>query len=256
LAAVDEETTLKADPADQERLLGLAELDTRADVLRTKRAKLPQEAELSENRTEQDAVDATLRDLQIRVDDLSRAQRKSDADVEQVKSRKVRDQQRIDSGAVTNPKDLEHLQHELVSLDRRISELEDIELEVMEELETAQKELAGLTSQAESLKERADALARERDELAAELDDQLAALTTERAKVVDGMPDDLIALYDRIRAQKGGVGAALLRARRCEGCSLELNPADLGVISKAAADEVLRCEECGRILVRTAESGI
>ena len=65
-----------------------------------------------------------------------------------------------------------------------------------------------------------------------------------------------MALYEKLRGQKGGVGAAALRARRCGGCSLELNAADLGVIAKAPSDEVLRCEECNRILVRTSESGI
>jgi predicted nucleic acid-binding Zn-ribbon protein len=65
-----------------------------------------------------------------------------------------------------------------------------------------------------------------------------------------------MALYARLRAQKGGVGAAALRARRCGGCSLELNAADLAVIAKAPSNEVIRCEECDRILVRTSESGI
>ena len=52
------------------------------------------------------------------------------------------------------------------------------------------------------------------------------------------------------------VGAAALVRRRCTGCSLDLTAADLGSIAKASPDEVLRCEECNRILVRTAESGI
>ena len=86
-------------------------------------------------------VDGKARDLQVEVDDLTREQRKADADVEQVKARRVRDQQRLDRGMVTNPKDLERLQHELVSLDRRISDLEDAELEVMERLEAVQIEL-------------------------------------------------------------------------------------------------------------------
>ena len=70
------------------------------------------------------------------------------------------------------------------------------------------------------------------------------------------MPEDLLALYERLRAQKGGVGAAALRARQCGGCQLTIDAAELGVIRATAADEVVRCEECQRILVRTPESGL
>ncbi len=65
-----------------------------------------------------------------------------------------------------------------------------------------------------------------------------------------------MTLYTRLREQKGGVGAAALRARRCGGCSLQLNASELADIAKTASDVVLRCEECNRILVRTSESGI
>ena len=78
----------------------------------------------------------------------------------------------------------------------------------------------------------------------------------ERGLAASGMPEDLMALYDKLRAQKGGVGAAALRRRECGGCRLTLNAADLGVIAKKPTDEVLRCEECNRILVRTGESGL
>ena len=103
---------------------------------------MPETAELdalSRNRTE---VADQARDAQIRVDDLTREQKKADADVEQVKTRRKRDQDRIDQGLVSNPKDLERMQHEMVSLERRITSLEDTELEVMEQLETAQAELS------------------------------------------------------------------------------------------------------------------
>ena len=80
--------------------------------------------------------------------------------------------------------------------------------------------------------------------------------TRERKQTAEGVPVDLLALYERVRAQKGGVGAAPLRQRRCEGCSLQLTAADLGTIARAPTDEVLRCEECNRILVRTGDSGV
>jgi uncharacterized protein len=192
----------------------------------------------------------------VLVDDLTREQRKADADVEHVKARRVRDQQRLDGGTVSNPKDLERLQHELVSLDRRISDLEDVELDVMQRLEDTQQELDSLRGKLAEIDDRIRALSDARDKRRAEIEEEATGVGRERSAAVAGMPADLLALYDRLREQKGGVGAALLRARRCEGCSLELNSGDLAVIAKQPSDEVVRCEECSRILVRTGESGI
>jgi predicted nucleic acid-binding Zn-ribbon protein len=219
-------------------------------------ANPPEAAQLRELAATRAQVDGRARDLQVQVDDLTRAQRKADDDVEQVKARRVRDQQRLDSGSVSNPKDLERLQHELVSLDRRIAELEDTELEVMEQLETAQSELTAARARLGELDARLAELTEARDRRVAGLREEGAGVTRDRAQAVDGMPPDLLGLYDKLREQKGGVGAALLRARRCEGCSLELNSGDLATIAKQPVDEVVRCEECGRILVRTGESGI
>jgi uncharacterized protein len=247
---------VKADPFAQLKLLDVQELDSRLDILRQHAARPPEAAELSALETGRAELDGRARDLQVRVDDLTRAQRKADDDVEQVKGRRVRDQQRLDSGSVANPKDLERLQHELVSLDKRIGDLEDVELEVMEELEAAQSELAELRTRLAELDERAAVLAGARDERVRGIKEEAAVVARDRATAVSGLPADLVALYERLRGQKEGVGAAALRARRCGGCSLELNSGDLAVIAKQPSDEVVRCEECGRILVRTLESGI
>jgi hypothetical protein len=251
-----EETTLKADAFSQLKLLDVQELDSRLDQLRHRLANLPETKELAALAAERSQVDGEHRDAQIEVDDLSREQRKADADVEQVKARRVRDQDRMDRGLVTSPKDLERMSQELVSLARRISDLEDQELDVMERLESAQHRRASLGERLTALDERMATLTESRDVVAGDLTAQLAAAIDERKVTVSGVPADLVTLYEKIRAQKGGVGAARLIRRRCTGCSLDLTAADLGAMAKAPLDEVLRCEECNRILVRTAESGI
>ncbi len=190
------------------------------------------------------------------VDDLTVEQQKVDTDVEQVKARRVRDRDRMDKGLITNPKDLERMQHELQSLERRIASLEDDELEVMARVEDAQRELDSLTAQVQAADERLATLATARDEKQAEIDAELAKATAERATAVEGMPEDLMALYEKLRAQKGGVGAAALHQRRCTGCQLGIDTAELAVIKRAPSNEVIRCEECSRILVRTPESGL
>lgn len=206
--------------------------------------------------TQRRSVDDRARDARIVVDDLAVEQQKIDADVEQARSRRTRDQERIDRGEISNPKDLQRMLGELESLQRRVTTLEDEELEVMQKVEDAQRELDTLTAEVTEIDEQLTILTAARDEKTAELDRQLEALTTEREPIVAGLPEDLLALYDRLREQKGGTGAAALRARQCGGCMLSLDPAELSVIRGAADDEVVRCEECQRILVRTPESGI
>jgi uncharacterized protein len=183
-------------------------------------------------------------------------QKKIDADVEQVKARRVRDRDRMDQGLISNPKDLERMQHELVSLERRITSLEDEELEVMERLEEAQQALDSLLAQVRSADERLEELAGSRDRQLAEIDKELSEVEAERGPTVSDIPAELLTLYDRLRLQKGGVGAAALRARQCGGCRLSLDNAELSAIRTAPSDEVIRCEECQRILVRTGESGL
>jgi predicted nucleic acid-binding Zn-ribbon protein len=247
---------LKADPSAQQQLLAVQELDSRADHLRHQRASLPEIVRIAQLETGRGDLDDRLRDARIVVDDLTVEQKKADADVEQVKVRRTRDRDRMDQGLITNPKDLERMQHELVSLERRIGSLEDAELEIMEQLEEAQRTADTLAAQLAETDAQIAELAIARDARWVEIDAELAETEAARAVAVEGMPEDLLALYERLRTQKGGVGAAALRARQCGGCQLTIDAAELGVIRAAAADEVVRCEECQRILVRTPESGL
>ncbi|MGZ6753462.1 MAG: zinc ribbon domain-containing protein [Nocardioides sp.] len=247
---------MKADPLAQQKLLDVQELDAKADQLRHQRANLPELAEIVALQASRQSLDDQARDAQIVVDDLTVEQQKVDADVEQVKTRRERDRSRMDQGLVTNPKDLERMTHELESLERRISSLEDDELEVMARLEDAQRNLDTLRAQVAEADGRLAELTAARDQKTAEIDVRLDAVVAERGPAAEGLPDDLVALYDRLRAQKGGVAVAELRQRRCNGCQLTIDNAELAVIKAAPSDLVVRCEECSRILVRTAESGL
>ena len=246
---------MKADPTHQLKLLDVADLDRRAAQLRHQRAHLPELAEISALEKERTALTDQVRDARIVVDDLTVEQAKADREVEQVKARRERDRTRMDTGQITNPKDLERMQHELVSLERRISTLEDAELEVMEKLEEAQQVLDGLGIRADDIDARLAELVAARDEKRAGIDRSLDEVTAARGPATEGLPDDLLALYERLREQKG-IGAALLRARQCGGCNMTLDASELSRIRSAPADEVIRCEECQRILVRTDESGL
>jgi predicted nucleic acid-binding Zn-ribbon protein len=200
------------------------------------------------------ALDDDLVRARTAHDDVQREVAKADADVQLVRDRSARNQARLMAGGTA--KDMQALQHEVDSLTRRQAELEDVELEVMERAEGLAAAVARAEEQRAELAARVDELAAERDRVVAELVAEAEPVARPRDDVVAGVGAELVGLYEKIRASSGGIGAAALRQRRCEGCRLELNQVDINRIRAAADDEVLRCEECRRILVRTSESGL
>ncbi|MDX3312280.1 C4-type zinc ribbon domain-containing protein [Streptomyces sp. ME08-AFT2] len=188
--------------------------------------------------------------------DTAREQTKAEQDVDQVRQRATRDQQRLDSGAVTSPKDLENLQREIVSLAKRQGDLEDVVLEIMERRESAQERAAELTERVGSVQGKIDDATARRNAAYEELDGEAATVTKEREVVAASLPADLLKLYDKLREQQGGIGAARLHQRTCQGCRQELAITDINEIRSAAPDTVVRCENCRRILVRTSDSGL
>ena len=186
---------------------------------------------------------------------MQREVEKSEADVQLVRDRAVRDRTRLESGT-GSAKDLQALQHELTSLSRRQSELEDIELEIMERAEALGEHVTVLERDQRDLAARLITAVEARDAAMSQYAVEREAVAGRRAAAVESVGEELVALYERIRPSHAGTGAAELRQRRCGGCHMELNQVDMNRITQAPDDEVLRCEECGRILVRTAESGL
>jgi len=219
------------------------------------RAHLPALTKLAGLDQAQVTLDRELALARTALSDVQREVDKAEADVQLVRARAARDQARLDSGTGT-PKDLQALQSELVSLARRQGDLEEIELEVMERAESLEADVASLETRRSALLEELAQVRAERDAACDVSDAEAADVTERRSVLVPEVGAELLALYDKIRASVGGTGASELRQRRCGGCRLELNQVDLSRIKAAPADEVIRCEECRRILVRTAESGL
>jgi len=192
--------------------------------------------------------------VQVGADDYDRDIARLEKDVDQVRARAVKDQARLDVG--TGPaRELEALQHELGTLARRQGELEDAELELMEKREEVQAELDGVLERLTRTRETRAEVERRRDEILDQLKRDEEFKRSGRAPLVADLPADLVALYEKIREQTG-IGAALLRFGRCEGCRLELSGSERSAIRSIDPDEVYRHEECRRILVRTDESGL
>jgi predicted nucleic acid-binding Zn-ribbon protein len=237
-------------------LLELAELDAELTRLEHRRRGLPEHVEIERLEHRDRELRAELATLQALEGDLKREQAKAEADVEQVRSRIDRDRARLDAGQVSSPRELENLQSEVESLHRRQSDLEEVVLDVMERRERIEARNLEATTELAGLGTELDQVTAKRDAALAELAEQVGKAADQRASVVADEPADLLDLYERLRAQHGGVGAAALRRGQCQGCHLTLNTVDLNAIRAAAEDEVLRCEECRRILVRTSESGL
>lgn len=126
----------------------------------------------------------------------------------------------------------------------------------MERRESAQERAAELTERVGSVQGRIDDALARRDAAVEGFDGEATTVAKEREVVAASVPADLLKLYEKLREQQGGVGAAKLYQRTCQGCRQELAITELAEIRKAPSDTVLRCENCRRILVRTSESGL
>ena len=244
---------MKAAPEAQRRLLDLQAVDTALAQLAHRRKSLPELAEIATISRELSALEDERVRAQVAVDDLDRDISRFEKDIEQVRQRKDRDQKRLDSGGAL--REIEGLQHELATLNRRQSELEDSELELMEQRESAEATLNEVRGRLTAAQDRRTEAERRRDEAMADIAKEEEFKTSSRGPLAADLPADLVALYDKIRLESG-LGAALFRSGRCGGCRIELYGADLGRVKAAAPDDVVRCEECRRIMVRTAESGL
>jgi len=245
---------VKADPTVQRRLLDLAQVDAELSRVGHRRRHLPELAEVEEAERTLRARRDSLVAVETTLGDLDRDISRQETEIEQVRAREDRDRKMLDSGSVA-AKQLSELQHELGTLERRQSALEDDLLELMERREAVEMDLQHARAEASKAEEALEDATRRRDEAMADMETTESRRNKDREQLVNQFPDDLLRLYERVRGQKG-IGAALLRSRRCEACRLELDRSALTKVKDAPADEVVRCEECGAILVRTGESGL
>lgn len=245
---------MKAEPAVQRLLLELAKVDAELSRVEHRRRTLPELAEI-------DAAEKTLRErrdalvsTQTAASDLDREIARQEKEIESVRARGDRDRKLMASGTVA-AKQMTDIQHELDTLARRQSSLEDDQLELMERREALEMDANRTAAEVDQAEKTLADARRRRDETVADLDTTQARREEDRGKLVPRFPEELMRLYERVRVAKG-IGAALLRARRCGACQLELDRSAISEIKASPEDAVVRCENCGAILVRTLESGL
>ncbi|GEL19925.1 zinc ribbon domain-containing protein [Pseudonocardia asaccharolytica] len=245
---------MKADPAVQRRLLDLAEIDAELTRLAHRRRTLPEHTELTEAEAAVQEGKDKLIATETAAGDLDRDIRRLEHDVEGVRARTRRDEQLL-AGSGVGAKQAADLQHELQTLARRQTVLEDEQLEVMEQREALGVHLEHARRVLTEAEQRLSEITERRDNALADIDAVVAGRGRDRTAVVGEIPGEVLAIYER-RREQGNVGAAPLRERRCGACRLELDRTFLSQLRAAPADELVRCEECGTILVRTKESGV
>jgi predicted nucleic acid-binding Zn-ribbon protein len=231
-------------------LLHLQEHDTRADQLRHRLAHLPERAACDEHDRRIADHDRAQGALEARRAELQRDQKRIEDEVAGVEAKATEVDRTLYSGSVTSPRELQALQEELAALHRRQRQLEDRILELMEQIEPLDAELAaGVAARAELEERRAElatALAQAERAITAELD----AVLAEREAIAATVPADLLARYETLRAQLQGIAVAPLTGGSCGGCHLQLSAVELDRIRRQPPDALVTCEECGRLLVR------
>lgn len=245
---------MKADPAVQRRLLDLAQVDAELARVTHRRRTLPEIAEIAEAEQQLRAKQDALVDVETLLTDLDRDVKRAETEIDQVRARGERDRKLMQSGSV-GAKQLTELEHELATIQRRQGILEDDLLELMERREAVDADASFARVELDKARQTVEDAAARRDAALADLESTETRRTADRLTMIKGLPDDLLKAYDRQREQRG-IGAALIQSRRCGACRIELDRSAISKLKEAAADEVARCEECGAILVRTAESGL
>jgi predicted nucleic acid-binding Zn-ribbon protein len=242
---------MKAAAAQQRSLLELSELDAELSRIAYRSSHLSERQEYERVQAEHSTANDRLATVQIALEDLDAQVSRYESEIDAVRRREDRDRSLLQSGA-TDAKQLSELQHELETLQRRQASLEDSLLEVMERREELQSQQAAELAAIDALQAELARAQHALDAALAELDQVRHQRASRRDELIAGLDPELIALYERQRAARGA-GAGPLQGRRCGACRIEIDRGELARISAAAEDDVLRCPECGAILLRVKD---
>lgn len=245
-------TPTTVSPAHQLALLELQRTDTELDQARARMQALRQDPEYQRLRAEGDRLQAEVQTAQQQLDTARSTQSEAERKVTSTREHLERNQKRMESGQ-GSAKDLQGMQHEIETLQRLVGEQEDAELETMDAVEQAESAHAS----AQHAQVQAESWANARGQTVKAEAAQVAArgkeLTGTRQQQAAGLPADLVAQYEKIRARNGGIGAARLVGNRSEASGMGISPVELEQINATLADQLAYCPDTGAILVRDAD---
>ena len=239
---------MKAAVDQQRSLAEVVEIDAELARMAHRRAHLPEFQRYDEVQAEHRTANDRVAALQLALEDLQAQVTRFESEIDAVRQREDRDRSLLQSGT-PDAKQLSDLQHELGTLQRRQSSLEDSLLEVMEQREELQINQNRELTTIDNLRAELASVQQARDEALAEIDTASEDRVERRTQLMAGLDSELAELYERQRSS-AGIGAGLLQGKRCGACRIELDRGELARISAAADDDVLRCPECRAILLR------
>lgn len=233
-----------------ETLLAIQDLDTAADVLRHRRAGLPERAELAARQQALSAIEADLAPAREERHRVERAQKALEDELATLAEKRAGVEAQMYGGGSSNAKELQSLQDELDSFDRRRAALEDEVLERMVEAEPLDAALAEGSTRTGAIDEESIALTAALAEAESAIDGELEGIEAQRAPLVEGVDAALLARYESLRARLRGVGVARLDGAKCTGCHLTLPAAEVEQVKRQAREQgIAECPECDRLLV-------
>jgi predicted nucleic acid-binding Zn-ribbon protein len=244
---------MKAEVIQQRSLLELADLDAELSRLEHRSSHLAEQQRFEQIQADHRDANDRLASLGLALEDLDAQIAKFESEIEGVRDREDRDRKMLDAGAIS-AKQLADLQHELDTLERRQSSLEDSLLEVMERREELQTKQTNELGKIDALESELAEAQRARDDALAAIEQKRQHGVSRRDELTAGLDPNLVSLYERQRSG-GGPGAARLQGRRCGACRIEIDRGEIARITAAADDDVLRCPECGAILLRVKDGG-
>jgi predicted nucleic acid-binding Zn-ribbon protein len=240
---------MQASTEQQSLILELQLLDNEIMQSNTKLKSLPEKEQLLHIEKRVTTTNDELAVVKSEADQIALELRRSEVDVETVTDRIKKDEARLSSGNAT-PKELEQLQHEVATLKKRQESLEEIELEIMIRNDAVTARSNTLNTDLASLQTLKDEISARLQSATDEINKVITDKNIARTLVAGKVEKALLDLYEKIRTNGGGVGAAALIGNKCNGCNLAINAVEMERIKSLAKDELLRCEECRRILVR------
>jgi predicted nucleic acid-binding Zn-ribbon protein len=228
----------------------LQALDTSIDQCRHRRGHLPERAELTILHREAAALSAAGDEVRRQRDEVAGRQAEVETELAATEARATSENRRLYSGEVRASRDLQALAADIDSLKARASDLEDQVLEILEGREPLDAQLADVSAQIGAIEARARSAATELAAAEAVIDRELEQLAGERSRAAEGIPADVLATYERLRARLDGVAVARLSGNHCDGCHLALPAVELDRIRHLPPQALVTCDQCGRILVR------
>jgi uncharacterized protein len=235
------------EPAVLNRLLDLQAEDSAIKRLNERRAALPEAARLAEVNDQLAELNADIEIATKQHDEIAREQARLEGEVGLIEQKIAREEERMYSGGVSNPKELSALQAEVASLKKKKSSVEDGLIEVMDQNEHASSTLESLTQERSGLDAEAVELNQKVSALTDDIDVELQQHNAARAEIAPSIPPELLTMYEKLRETKGGVGAARLEGGTCQGCHTKLPAVEAERIRGEGG--LQRCDNCRRILV-------